>query len=536
MTSLSLALLSITTAGAAPDNVLLDFQATWCAPCQQMSSVVSRLQRQGYAIRKVDVDKEPGLTREFGVRTIPAFVLVVNGKEVNRIEGVTTEGDLKKLLAQIPQSEMELVSAPRGTAPPKSNSAVSAPPVKLAQHESEPKSRFQFPFLGNRKQETQPAPVVLTENTTIRANPYDEQPSAPTAATDRFLTCSTRIRVKDDQGINFGSGTIIESRTGRTLVLTCGHIFRELPQNATIEVDVFFGDRFETYLAELIDFDLEGDVGLIAIATADALPVSRLAATDLLVSTSDRVFSIGCGGGEPPSRESLVVTALNRYEGPHNIECTGVPQQGRSGGGLFSQSGDVIGVCIAADPKERKGLYAGFQAVHSLLERAGMGHLYQGGSGQPQGNEFAHAAGEDPAFAQASGVQAGLTPTSHSGGQSGASTPQPRPQPTAVADLDGLGESEVICIIRPAGGSEAASRVIVINRASPKFMSYLTNELNQQPHPTTASVRHDKQAHSSEPQRTAVLDRPLSRSGLTNGTAADQPERLQRYRRSPESR
>lgn len=540
MTSLSLALLSIASAGAAPNNVLLDFHAKWCGPCQQMSSVVSRLQRQGYAIRKVDVDEEPNLTQQFGVRTIPAFVLVINGQEADRVEGVTSEGDLKRMLAQIPQSEMAIVSSTGSASAPRSSAPASTPSVKLAQHEAEPKAGFQFPFLGGKKRDKQPAPVVLNENATIRANPYDEQPETPAAPGDKTLATSTRIRVKDDRGINFGSGTIIESRTGRSVVLTCGHIFRDLPQGAAIEVDVFLGNRFETFLGEVIDFDAEGDVGLIAIPTADPLPVSRIAAAETLLSTSDRVFSIGCGGGEVPSKESLVVTALNRYEGPHNIECTGVPQQGRSGGGLFGQGGDVIGVCIAADPKEQRGLYAGFQAIHSLLDRTGLAYLYRGGSPESQGHEFARtdAQNQDPAFAQMrdpAGAAAGLTPTNHEGRPPvGSVSPQPRPQASGVADLDGLAESEVICIIRPRNQSEAASRVIVINRASPKFMSYLTNELHQQPHTTTASVPLDEPMPGAQSQPRPAAQR-LSRSALVGGATAgsgNAAEQFQRYRRS----
>src|SRR5207342_389065 len=71
---ISLCLLGITTlmmaghrlgASTETDNVLLDFTATWCGPCQQMSSIVSRLERQGYPIRKVDVDQEPDLAAKY---------------------------------------------------------------------------------------------------------------------------------------------------------------------------------------------------------------------------------------------------------------------------------------------------------------------------------------------------------------------------------------------------------------------------------------------------------------------------------------
>jgi len=535
MTPVSLLLLSIASAGAPADSVLLDFHAKWCGPCQQVSKVVSRLQRQGHNIRKVDVDQEREVAQQFDIRFLPTFVLIVNGKEVDRaVGGDATEGRLKQMLARIPQTEMETVSTPSRSAPARNAApAVTNPqPVQLAQHESEGKSLFQIPFFGRKNREKQAAPVVLNDNATVRGNAYDEQPIPANPSADPALAYSTRIRVRDDRGINFGSGTILESQTGRTVILTCGHIFRDLPKNASIEVDVFLGKRFETFLGEIIEFDLDGDVGLIAIRTADALPVARLASEKSLISTSDRVYSIGCGGGEAPSRQSLVVTALNRYEGPHNIECTGVPQQGRSGGGLFGQNGEVIGVCIAADPKERRGLYAGYEAVHALLEQAGMAHLYRDVSQSPR-EEFALAAeeGRDRAIeelAEAAAPNGALTRTNQEvqAADAGAA-PERRPQAAALANLEGMGDSEVICIIRPRGQAQGTSRVIVINQASTKFMSYLTNEVNQQPHPTTASVRFDKPVAAEGARRARPVEvAPTSQP----------PERIQRYRRSAESR
>src|SRR5579871_3594896 len=53
------------------DGVVLDFTASWCGPCQQISPTVSRLERQGYPIRKVDVDTNRDLVRRFNIQSIP---------------------------------------------------------------------------------------------------------------------------------------------------------------------------------------------------------------------------------------------------------------------------------------------------------------------------------------------------------------------------------------------------------------------------------------------------------------------------------
>jgi hypothetical protein len=90
----------------------------------------------------------------------------------------------------------------------------------------------------------------------------------------------------------------------------------------------------------------------------------------------------------------------------------------------------------------------------------------------------------------------------------------------------------VICIIRPLDGNQSASRVVVITRASPKFLSFLTNELGEQPHPTTASVRYDELESGKASVASAGL-RSLSR-GPSASTRRIQ--RFKRYSRSEESR
>src|SRR6516164_2457716 len=97
MTPLSLLVVSVLGMGGDLDGVVLDFTATWCGPCQQMSPIVSRLEREGYPIRKVDIDSNPELARRFNVTRIPALVLVVDGVEQKRLQGVVSENELKAL-------------------------------------------------------------------------------------------------------------------------------------------------------------------------------------------------------------------------------------------------------------------------------------------------------------------------------------------------------------------------------------------------------------------------------------------------------
>jgi thiol-disulfide isomerase/thioredoxin len=489
MTTISLLLVSSLT--AAPQGVLLDFTATWCGPCRQMSSIVSRLQRQGYPIRKVDVDQEPNLARQYRIKGIPAFVLIVRGEEVNRITGMTSEGQLKRLLSQIPTGRPAKVlsgrSLPLVRAVPKKKFNAS---IDLVKNQRSPRRKkgFSIPFLGKiskaRPVELEPQ---LPERPIIRAKHRD--PLTRVARIDP-LSASTRIRVKDRDGFNFGSGTVIDSRPGRTIVLTCGHLFRNLQEDAIIEVDVFNGKRSEKYLGKVLRYDLQVDAGLVVIPTVSAIAFAKVAAAGDRIAPGDPVFSIGCSGGEHPSKRPLRITALNRYRGPDNIECTGIPDQGRSGGGLFNAEGKLIGVCFAADPRDKRGLYADIKAIHKLLDQTSLTRLYRNADSRSNELNVDQRNVDVAQTKQPSSLQDDRTiwadtelTASSSGSTTSGSTAfgkaddsQFQRPARANSDSDEFesinamiqrsGEAEVICIIRPLDNPQAASRVVIINRAS----------------------------------------------------------------------
>lgn len=78
--------------------VLVDFWATWCGPCMRQGPIVEALAEEGYAVGKVDVDQEPGLAQQFQVMSIPTLIIFKEGREVNRLVGLTPKEKLKSLL------------------------------------------------------------------------------------------------------------------------------------------------------------------------------------------------------------------------------------------------------------------------------------------------------------------------------------------------------------------------------------------------------------------------------------------------------
>ena len=92
---------------AGENNILLDFSAEWCGPCRQMAPIVSKLKSQGHPVRKVDVDVEKALAQRFQVHGIPCFVLVKDGREIERVTGMTDERKLLAMMSRLPKPEGE---------------------------------------------------------------------------------------------------------------------------------------------------------------------------------------------------------------------------------------------------------------------------------------------------------------------------------------------------------------------------------------------------------------------------------------------
>ena len=85
--------------------VLLDFWAEWCGPCRMVGPVVEELSKEydGKAIvGKVNVDVNPKISEQFGIRNIPTLLFFKGGKIVDKQVGAVPKSILEgKLKAQL---------------------------------------------------------------------------------------------------------------------------------------------------------------------------------------------------------------------------------------------------------------------------------------------------------------------------------------------------------------------------------------------------------------------------------------------------
>ncbi len=414
------------------DVVLLDFYADWCGPCRSMDPTIRKLTADGYPVRKVNIDREQQLARQYGVDRVPTYVLVAGGREITRVVGPTSYDGLTRMFSAVKAPNQQVATNTSGSAPP----------------------------------QAQLAPVAHRSRGDAKS---------------RAMQATVRLRVEDQKGNSVGTGTIVDMHGDEALVMTCAHLFRDSQGQGPILADLFAPGAKGPVPGKVIDFDLETDVALVAIQPGIKITPIPVAEAGYAARQGDPVFSIGCDRGADPSIRESRVSNLNKYVGAANIEVAGAPVIGRSGGGLFAADGRLIGICNLADPKDDEGIYAATSLLHANLDRNNLAWVYNKSSQQVAQSESPEPTRSQPASTTLAATQPPpdmskqmpRLPLGDSVQPLNATEGQSQRLESLLQQLPA--DSEVICIIR-SRTEPGKSRTFFLNQPSDNLIKMLANE------------------------------------------------------------
>ena len=76
--------------------VLLDFWASWCAPCKMLSPIIDEIaaERPDIKVCKANIDEEQELASQYRVMSIPTLFVIKNGEITNHSVGVRSKNQI----------------------------------------------------------------------------------------------------------------------------------------------------------------------------------------------------------------------------------------------------------------------------------------------------------------------------------------------------------------------------------------------------------------------------------------------------------
>ena len=304
----------------AGDTVLLNFYADWCGACRSMVPAVESLARAGYAVERINIDKQPELAHRYGVQAIPCCIIVARGREIDRVTGVTT----------IERLTLKLGVKGKGPA------ARGWSPASPAVH---PAWRY-------------------------------ERPTGHRAAVVRIFCCAgATVSASAVQPVRaIGSGALVRWN-GRVVVLTARHVVEAAGR---IVVELSTGKRQE---ARVLKIDAVWDCAVLELSgrPEGVSPAEVELGQAAMQQAGNRLESCGYGpDGRLACNSGLFLgyqRCGQRPQGPDDwMILSGHARQGDSGGPVFNERGRLVGVLWGTDGEEVVAVQAG--RLHVLLDAA----------------------------------------------------------------------------------------------------------------------------------------------------------------------
>lgn len=85
------------------ENVIVDFWASWCAPCKMLDPVIEELSEKyedDVQFGKVNTEQNQQIPSRFGVQAIPTLIFLKNGEVVDQLRGAVPKSEIEEKISK----------------------------------------------------------------------------------------------------------------------------------------------------------------------------------------------------------------------------------------------------------------------------------------------------------------------------------------------------------------------------------------------------------------------------------------------------
>ena len=453
------------------------FTMRGCAPCEMVKPAIEQLDRQGYPVTTIDIDQRPDWATTFDVKSTPTVAMVRGNKVIGFHAGVIRLPELTNWF-RTAGVDPAAPAAPSAIGSTKQRSATGSfateAPTQQARHQTRP---MQTKTVLPSSRSIRNGDTSFSTPTMLRGT------ATPRGAAERAALANTvRLRVEDPKGTSYATGTVIHTHEGESLVITCGHVFRDSQGQGDVFAEFDFGDgQVQRVPAHLIDYDADArDIAVVVIQSGDHsfANVSIGSRTSTITAGRD-VFSVGCDHGDEPTIRRTRIKNVASYDDAIKFDIYGRPVDGRSGGGLFTEAGELIGVCNAAAVEEDEGIYTALDTIHWQLAKVHLDHLFEPKTPPRSAPTIAAVQPVQPLSAaptapvqRTAPASSPIRPVSLEQEIVMTNSEPPRAAASEIPDAGNDSDQEVIIIVRPRSGVGVA-RTITVPKPTQKLLDYL---------------------------------------------------------------
>lgn len=195
----------------------------------------------------------------------------------------------------------------------------------------------------------------------------------------KYLSPSVRIRVPGAAD----SGTICYFDPEKKLayVISCGHLWPAgIGRGGNCAVDVYYHDtkleKLEAYQANVVFYSYVrgADYSLITFSPSYKPTYFSIAPLDYVINPGQELHSCGCDHASEPAHYAVEVVGMR---GADLVTRFNSPRPGRSGGGLLTDDGLLIGICWGTSDTSGNGIgmFTPLSAIHAGFTKNGYGWL-----------------------------------------------------------------------------------------------------------------------------------------------------------------